>query len=120
MEEKLITIKDVPLKNNCPECYSNEGLVLTFKQKFKETKFYKSISNETVTELSCKKCGTDIYPVSWTDDIERVYEYQRKAFTPKPSSLKLKRLAWIIFIAIDLVIIAIILASVFPEAIVLN
>lgn len=116
MAEKLITIKEVPLKNNCPECYSTEGLVLTFKQKFKENAFYKSISNETVEELSCTKCNTRIYPVSWTDDIERVFEYQKKAFIPKPSSVKLKKTAWIIFIVTDLVIIGIIVASVYLKS----
>jgi len=117
MSEKLITIKEVSLKNNCPECYSTDGLVLTFKQKFKETSFYKSITNDVTEELACSKCDTTIYPVSWTDDIERVYDYQKKAFTPKKASLKLKRLAWIIFIIIDLVVIGIILASFFPEVI---
>lgn len=117
MNEKLITIKEVPLKNNCPECYSTEGLVLTFKQKFKETKFYKSVTNEVTKELACTKCDTTIYPISWTDDIERVYEYQKKAFTPKKASLKLKRLAWIIFIAIDIIIIGTIIVAFFPEII---
>ena len=37
MVEKLINIKDVLLKNNCPECFSKEGLRLAFKQKIKET-----------------------------------------------------------------------------------
>ena len=117
MSEKLITIKEVSLKNNCPECYSTDGLVLTFKQKFKETKFYKSITNDVVEELDCTRCSTTIYPVSWTDDIERVYDYQKKAFTPKKASLKLKRLAWIIFITIDIIIVGVILAVFFPEAI---
>ena len=115
MSEKLITMKEVSLKNNCPECYSTEGLVLTFKQKFKETKFYKSITNDVVEELSCSNCDTTIYPVSWTNDIERVFEYQKKAFTPKKASVKLKRLAWIIFITIDIVIIGVILMLSFPE-----
>jgi len=115
MNDQLITIKEVPLKNNCPECYSKEGLVLTFKQKFKETRFYKSVSNDVVEELACIKCDTAIYPVSWTDDIERVYNYQKKAFTPKKASLKLTRLAWIIFIAVDVITIGIILAVSFPN-----
>ena len=117
MSKKLITIKEVALKNNCPECYSNVGLVLTFKQKLKETQLYKSVTNEVIEELTCTKCDTTIYPVSWTDDIERVYEYQKKAFTPKKTSLKLKRLAWILFIVIDLITIGIILAVFFPKVV---
>ena len=117
MNEKLITIKEVSLKNNCPECYSTEGLTLTFRQKFKETVLYKSISKDIVEELVCSKCETIIYPVSWTDDIERVYDYQKKAFEPKKVSIKLKRSAWIIIILIDVLIFGLILAVFFPETI---
>jgi hypothetical protein len=46
MAEKLIDAKEVALKNNCPECYDNSGLRLTFRQKIKDTKFYKSITSE--------------------------------------------------------------------------
>ena len=31
MKEQFITIKEVRLNNNCPECFSQEGLKLTFK-----------------------------------------------------------------------------------------
>lgn len=117
MEEKLITIKDVSLNNNCPECYSTEGLTLTFKQKFKENAFYKSITNDIVEELSCKNCDTKIYPVSWTDDIDRIVAYQKKAFIPKKASLKLKRLAWIVLIAIDVIVLGLILVLFFPEVV---
>ena len=96
MAEKLITIKEVNLNNNCPECYSTNGLQLTFKQKFKETNLYKSITNETAQEIECKTCNTIIYPVMWTDDIERVFNYQQKAFTPKKPSVKLKKKAWLL------------------------
>ena len=51
MSEKLITIKEVNLNNNCPECYNTSGLQLTFKQKFKETNLYRSITNETAQEI---------------------------------------------------------------------
>lgn len=102
---KFITLHTVSLNNNCPECFSKEGLELTFKQKFSETRFYKSITNETMSSLRCKVCETDLYPVRWTEDIDRVVEYHNKAFTPKPSSFKLKRLSWILIISIDLLII---------------
>ncbi len=116
MNEKLITIKEVALKNNCPECYSTKGLTLTFRQKFKETALYKSITKDIIEELVCTKCETTIYPVSWTDDIERVYNYQKKAIEPKKVSIKLKRTAWVIIIAINVLIIGIVLAVFFPEA----
>lgn len=96
MPEKFITIKEVALKNNCPECYNNEGLHLTFKQKFIESNFYKSITSETNHILHCKTCNTTIYPVSWTEDIERVVNYHQRAFVPKKASLKLNKKAWIL------------------------
>jgi hypothetical protein len=105
MAEKLITIKEVNLNNNCPECYSTNGLQLTFKQKFKETNLYKSITNETAQEIECKTCNTIIYPVMWTDDIERVFNYQQKAFTPKKPSVKLKKKAWLLIGILGILII---------------
>jgi len=110
MNERFITIKEVPLKNNCPECGNNEGLRLMFKQKFIESSFYKSITNETSFTLSCKTCDTVIYPVNWTHDIERVVEYQQRAFVPKETSLKLNNKTWIfIGIAMTILIIGVVL-----------
>lgn len=109
MEAKYFTLHSVSLNNNCPECYSKEGLELTFKQRFNENRFYKSINSETKSKLRCSICETDIFPVRWTDDIERVVEYHNKAFTPKPRSFKLKKLAWILMIIIDTIILLVIL-----------
>ena len=111
MEAQYITLKSVKLNNNCPECYSREGLELTFKQRFKETTLYRSVTHETKEFLKCTTCNTDIFPVMWTDDIERVVNYQQKAFTPKPKSFKLKKTAWIILITIDVIIILIVLIA---------
>lgn len=94
MQEQLITVKEVFLNNNCPECFSKESLQLTFKQKFIDTKFYKSITKDVFTDMHCNICETPIYPQRWTEDIERVYDYQNKAFIPKDSSIKLKQLSW--------------------------
>ncbi len=115
MEDKFITIKEVELNNNCPECYNNSGLHLTFKQKFVETKFYKSITNETTHQLECYKCNTSIYPVSWTEDIERVFNYHQKAFTPKTPSTKLKKSAWFLIIGLLIIILILIGVVIFPK-----
>jgi len=96
MKVKMITTKEVSLNNNCPECFSMEGLKLTFKQKFIETKFLKSLAQDFSTQLNCNTCKTIIYPVNWTKDIDRVYEYQIKAFKPKKAFRKFKSLFWII------------------------
>ncbi|WP_339893057.1 hypothetical protein [uncultured Algibacter sp.] len=112
MAEKLIEVKEVALKNNCPECFSTNGLRLNFKQKIKETKFYKSITSEISHEITCKTCKSVIYPEQWTDDIDRVFEYQKKAFTPKNSSTYLKKTSWIV-IATIVVLVALILLLLF-------
>lgn len=88
--EKLIEAKEVGLKNNCPVCYSNKGLRLTFKQKIIETKLYKSLTSDISNEINCTKCNSVIYPAQWTDDIDRVFEYHQKAFVPKNHRLTLK------------------------------
>lgn len=98
MADKFFTVKEVSLNNHCPECYSNEGLQLTFKQRFVENAFYKAISNDVKQTMVCENCHTEIFPIRWTDDIERVFEYQQRAFVPKPPTFRLKKLSWAILI----------------------
>ncbi|EDP71108.1 hypothetical protein FBALC1_01452 [Flavobacteriales bacterium ALC-1] len=108
---RFFTLKEARLSNNCPECYSNDGIELTFKQKFIENAFYKAITNEVVNEMHCMNCNTQIFPIQWTDDIERVVEYQKRALQPKPKSIKLKPLAWVIIIVDLLLLVGIVLFS---------
>ena len=115
MKEQYITIKKIALNNNCPECFNKEGLRLTFKQKFVETQFYKSITSEIKHTLTCETCESTIYPVQWTDDIERVFEYQQKALSPKNPSTYLKRITWILIIAIATLIIAGVIFALYPK-----
>ena len=102
------TLKEVKLNNNCPECYSNTGLVLTFKQRFIENALYKAVTHDLINEMHCEVCDTSIFPVRWTTGIEQVVAYQRRAATLKPKSFKLKPLAWLL-ISIDLLIIVIVI-----------
>lgn len=103
------TLKEVQLNNNCPECYSNDGLKLTFKQRFVENLFYKAITQDTIYEMYCNTCNTDIFPIRWTDAIEQVVAYQHRAVTPKSKSLKLKKAGWTFVIVDALLLIIIIL-----------
>ena len=105
MEETFFTVKELTLNSHCPECYSRDGLHLTFKQKFVETIFYKAISNDIKHRLVCKTCDTEIFPEQWTDDFEQVFEYQQRAFVPKAATFKLKKLTWILLIAAIVLII---------------
>lgn len=104
MKHKYIHIKTESLKNNCPECFSTEGLQLIFNQKFIDTRLYKTMTNDIAYELTCNVCDTKIFPVRWTDEIDRVVNYKKKAFTANPKSFKLKRLAWMLFISLDVLI----------------
>ncbi|NJX15342.1 hypothetical protein [Tamlana crocina] len=115
MPEKFIEFKALVLKNNCPQCYSTDGLRLTFKQKIVETALYKSITSEIQDKLACETCNSIIYPVQWTDDIERVVEYQKKAFTPKKPSTYLKKATWLIIVAVILAVIAILFFVFYSE-----
>ncbi|WP_400076243.1 hypothetical protein [Winogradskyella sp. R77965] len=108
---RFFTLKEARLSNNCPECYSNDGIELTFKQKFTENAFYKAITADVINEMHCINCDTQIFPIQWTDDIESVVDYQKRALQPKPKSVKLKPLAWLVIIIDLLLLIGIILYS---------
>ncbi|GAL62819.1 hypothetical protein [Algibacter lectus] len=107
-QDKLITVKEVVLKNYCPECYNNDGMQLTFKQRFIETTFYKRITDDIKHVLICKTCDSIIYPVQWDEDIERVFEYQKRAFIPKKTSRQFKKPAYLIFALLGVAIVAVI------------
>lgn len=92
------------LKNNCPECYATDGLEISFVQMEKETQFYKKHEAKIDETLFCHSCGNVIYPVNWTEDIERVYQYNKKQATPKNSVFRLKPISYgIIVLGIILV-----------------
>lgn len=93
--EKLVLIKEADLTNNCPECF-NQDLKLTFYQKHRFGKLFHRVTGEVTNQIICNKCGSDIYPAKWTDDIERIFEYYRKMVQPEKSSLKLKPLFYIL------------------------
>ena len=86
-KEKLEVIKEADITNNCPECF-NPGLKLTFYQKHTYGKLFHRTTGDVSHEIKCNKCSSSIYPVNWTEDIERVFEYYQKMATPTPTSLK--------------------------------
>ena len=82
---------------------------MTFRQKVVETKFYKSVTSYTQYEINCNTCKSVIYPERWTEDIERVVEYQEKAFRPMMSSTYIKNPTWVVIAAVGVLITAILL-----------
>lgn len=105
-KEKKVTIKEADITNNCPECF-NQEMRLSFYQKHTFNAFFHRITNEVTHEIQCIKCGSLIYPVNWTPDIERVFDYYKKLV--KPSKAKTTFTA-IFYILIVLVLAAVITA----------
>ena len=108
MTEAFVAIKEVGLNNHCPICYNQEGLRLTFKQKTVENRFYKAVTSKIEHEMVCKNCNNVIYPVNWTDDMERVFDYHKKAVTPRKASTHLKKASWIAIASVVLIAIGIV------------
>ena len=86
-EEKLIVIKEANLNNNCPECF-NQDLNLTFYQKHTYGSLFHKTTGDLSHKLVCNTCKTTIYPVSWTEDIERMFSYYQKTALPEAKSTK--------------------------------
>lgn len=106
---RFFTLKEARISNNCPECYSNDSLELTFKQKLIETRFYKAITDETVSVINCLNCEVQIFPIRWTDDIEQVVDYHKRGLKTKSKPIKLKPIAWFLITFIVIAIVTIIL-----------
>lgn len=102
-KHQMLVIKEAAITNNCPECF-NQELKLSFYQKHVKTIFYHKMTNEVTSEIKCKTCFSIIYPVNWTPDIERVYEYYQKLVEPKKTSIKFTALFFItVLVVIGLV-----------------
>lgn len=76
-KEKLVVIKEANLTNNCPECF-NQDLNLSFFQKHTYGRFFHKTTATVTNKLVCNKCKSTIYPISWTEDIERMFNYYQK------------------------------------------
>ncbi|MFD0861030.1 hypothetical protein ACFQ1M_02320 [Sungkyunkwania multivorans] len=100
MESKYVTVKEAKLSNHCPECYTNEGLLLQFKQQHISSRLFNRVTKKLEEVLECQKCETRIYPVRWDDDIERVYDFHKKMFKPKKARLRFTALFYLLFFLI--------------------
>ena len=104
MKKTIHQLHVANVNNNCPECFSTEGLKFTFSQEEIENKLYSKAQSEITETLACEKCNQIIYPVNWTEDIERVHNYHKKLAKPKSTRIKLKPLAYLLLIADALIV----------------
>lgn len=111
MPKTLQRFYHAELRNNCPECYSMDGLSLEFHQEWNENKWIKQTTRKVKEILHCDHCNGNIFPVNWTEDIERVYQYHLK-LSKKPSHFMLTKLSWAVIVFGTLTIVAVIYASV--------
>lgn len=102
-KEKQLVIKEANITNNCPKCF-NQELRLTFFQKHIYTSFFHRTTADVTHQIMCVKCESKIYPVDWTPDIERVFEYYNKLVTPSKPAVRFTRLFYILVISILLLI----------------
>ncbi len=100
--EQLEIIKESVITNNCPECF-NQDMTLSFYQKHLYNRFYHRITPVVEHQIKCNKCQSVIYPVKWTEDIERIFEYYRKTVTPEASKTRFTFLFYALILAVILI-----------------
>ena len=96
-KEKQLVIQEADITNNCPECF-NQELKITFYQKHTFNAFYHRTTGEVTHEIKCTKCNSIIYPVNWTPDIERVFDYYNKLVKPDRPAVRFTMLFFIILV----------------------
>jgi len=96
-KQKKVIIKEADITNNCPVCY-NQKLRLTFYQKHLFNPFYHRTTGEVTHQIKCQKCYSVIYPVDWTPDIERVFDYYNKLVEPDRKSVRFTTLFFMLLI----------------------
>jgi hypothetical protein len=105
VKTEYITLKETTLTNNCPECYSTDGMILSFKQQKLKSKLLVKTKSNIIESINCNKCETQIYPGQWTLDIERVYNYHKKTIDHKSGSLHFTRLFYTLMLLITVIIV---------------
>lgn len=98
-KEKKYIIKEAIITNNCTECF-HQGLTLRFYQKHTYNSFYHKTTNLVTHEIKCNKCKSIIYPVKWTTDIERVFNYYSKLVIPAKKAVRFTTLFYALLLLI--------------------
>jgi uncharacterized Fe-S center protein len=95
MKTKTHVLHTAKLNNNCPECFNANGLELTFTQEEKENLLFRKPATKIDEKLYCHTCKNNIFPVNWTEDIERVFDYNKKIAETNKQYLKVRPLFYI-------------------------
>ena len=98
-KEKLVVIRQADITNNCPECF-NQDMTISFYQKHRFNRFYHRVTSEIQNQIRCSKCESVIYPVKWTEDIERIFEYYQKTVEPKKAGIRFKPLFYLLWFGV--------------------
>lgn len=105
-EEKQL-IQEAELTNNCPVCYAQD-LQLRFFQRHTYGKLYHKVTGDVIHEITCRKCDSVIYPVQWTEDIERSFDYYNKLVKPSRQRIRFTTFFYVLMVMlISLVSIAV-------------
>lgn len=114
MAKKTNHLHDARINNNCPICFGTDGLEFSFTQEEEDTTFFHKPAKEIAHNLYCHKCKNQIYPVNWTEDIERVYDYNKKIAETNKQYLKVKPLFYILIIS-AIILVAVGIYFLFPH-----
>ena len=104
MPTSYVKFGESKIRNNCPKCFAQDGLVFSFSNKIVETKMVSKATKEIKGELNCSHCETVIYPALWTDEIDRVYLYNLNRMGSPQTYTRFKPLAVGLFVGITLAI----------------
>lgn len=92
MPVTYIKYGETKLRNNCPECFAKDGLTFSFANKQEENAFFKRATEDIKSTLYCTICENTVYPAQWTNEIERVYDYNLKLVGKPQTYFKFKPL----------------------------
>lgn len=92
--------QEATLSSNCPECYANNSLLFTVFQKEINNPWYFKRTPELSEQIVCQKCETEIYPVRYTEDIERVKAFYLKSMGTPETRFKMKGLSYLLIVLI--------------------
>ncbi len=106
-KEKLQVIKETPLQNHCTECF-NQELQLSFYQKHRYGRLFHRTTAEVTHQIKCNKCGSNIYPSQWTDDIERILDYYQKMVVPEKASIRFTKLFYVLILLFIVLVAAVV------------